>query len=349
MEKITVHSQVEYDAIPKNFKGLIVIENCAERVCVRENSSVEARGNSSVAAWGNSSVVARENSSVVARENSSVVARENSSVEAWENSSVVAMENSSVAARENSSVEARGNSSVEARGNSSVAARGNSSVVARENSSVEAWENSSVVARENSSVVARENSSVEAWENSSVVARGNSSVVARENSSVVAWGNSSVVARENSSGKAFDNSRILCYEKIVKFTKYMNAVIQKYEAPVYTKKIFTEIASQEEGKIILYKSVNSDTLCDFRTGMIKYEIGTVVECPDFDPDENRECGGGLHLSYTARKTQDFNKGTILKCLVDPDDIIIYKGNIEKVRCRKVVPVAIVNIRGEIIK
>ena len=198
------------------------------------------------------------------------------------------------------------------------------------------------------SVEARGNSSVVAWDNSSVEARGNSSVEARGNSSVVARGNSRVEARENSSGKAFDNSRILILDKSAKFKNYMNAVIQNYVEPKYTKDIFVELAEKEKGKLVLYKSVDPETLCDFYTGKIKYELGQTVECPDWDPDESRECGGGLHLSPTARKTQEFNKGKILKCLVDSEDIVVYSGSIEKVRCRKVLPVAIVDKRGNII-
>jgi uncharacterized protein YhfF len=262
--------------------------------------------------------------------------------------SVVAWGNSSVEAWENSSVVARGNSRVEAWGNSHVVAWGNSSVEAWENSSVVARENSSVVARENSHVVAWGNSHVVAWENSSVEAWGNSSVEAWGNSSVEAWRNSSVVAWENSHGKAFDNSRILLCGT-GKWEKYMNAVLQKYVEPLYTKKLFLEIAEKKKDKVVLYKSVNPDTLRDFYTGTIEYTIGSVVECPDFDPNEDRECGGGLHLSYTARKTQDFNQGKILKCLVDPEDIVVYEKSIEKVRCRKVLPVAVVDINGKPIK
>ena len=318
MEKIEVHSQKEFDDVSKEFDGVIVIKNTIEIISVvaRENSSVEAWGNCRVEAWGNSSVVAWGNSRVEARENSHV--------EAWENSSVEARENSHVEAWENSSV------------------------VAWEHSSVEARENSRVVARENSRVVARENSHVEAWENSSVEARENSHVEAWENSSVEAWGNSSVVARENSHGKAFDNSRILLCGT-GKWEKYMNAVLQKYIEPLYTKKLFLEIAEKKKDKVVLYKSVNPDTLRDFYTGTIEYTIGSVVECPDFDPNEDRECGGGIHLSYTARKTQDFNQGKILKCLVDPEDIVVYEKSIEKVRCRKVLPVAVVDINGKPIK
>lgn len=79
LEKITVKSQSELDAIPDDFVGRIYIEfgTACDKAVVRKRyrRKVVARGNSSVVARGNSSVEAWENSSVEARENSSVVAR----------------------------------------------------------------------------------------------------------------------------------------------------------------------------------------------------------------------------------------------------------------------------------
>jgi hypothetical protein len=91
----------------------------------------------------------------------------------------------------------------------------------------------------------------------------------------------------------------------------------------------------EKGFIYLYKSVHKDTLCDFRTGKIKYE-GTVI-CPDFDPSTERECGGGLHLCATAWEALGFAEGpaVVLKCKVRLKDIVVYGKNIQKVRCKKV--------------
>jgi hypothetical protein len=85
--------------------------------------------------------------------------------------------------------------------------------------------------------------------------------------------------------------------------------------------------------IILYKSVQSTNHTDFYTGKIKY-TGT-VECPDFDPDETRQCGGGLHLSPTPELALSYNNGIILKCRVAVKDIAVYGLNITKVRCKKV--------------
>jgi hypothetical protein len=93
--------------------------------------------------------------------------------------------------------------------------------------------------------------------------------------------------------------------------------------------------SIENKSVILYKTVHKDTGCDFRTGHIKYE--GIVECPDFDPSNDRECGGGLHLCATPEQAVMFADGPykILKCRVKLKDIVVYSKNIEKVRCRQV--------------
>ena len=319
MNTIIVKTQTEIDNLPDSFKEYTVIEIRSDGIKV----SISKRP---------------RNSSVVAWENSSVVAWGNSSVVAWENSSVVAW----------------GNSSVVARGNSSVVARGNSSVVAWGNSSVEAWENSSVVARGNSSVVARGNSSVEAWENSSVVARGNSSVVARGNSSVEAWENSSVVAWENSSVVAQDFALIAVLSATVIIKKLMDYSIASLrgikvkiekkartatvvKTPAFIKhniKSFAERCdSDKPNTVILYKSVDKETKCDFRTGTIEYK--GVVTCPDWDPSSDKECGNGLHLSPTPGMALSYNQGHLLKCRVNLKDIAVFESNITKVRCRQV--------------
>lgn len=173
------------------------------------------------------------------------------------------------------------------------------------------------------------------------MARDNSSVVARDNSSVVAWGNSSV--------EAWDNSTINVCSELITLTLAMCAVaimngmrcklIQKggivIERPKMTRELFMSGMEYEDGKVILYKSVNPDTDCDFCTGKIKYTVGTTVECSDFDPDVNRQCGGGLHLSPTKHMAMSYNNGKALKCLANPDDIVVYCDDVSKVRCRKV--------------
>ena len=295
METITVHTQEEFDALPGKFEKYTKIQ---------------------IAAAAHLRIIVRS-----ARENSSVEARENSSVEAW------------------------GNSSVVARGNSSVVAWGNSSVVAWENSSVVAWGNSSVEARGNNSVEAWGNSRVVAWENSSVEARENSSVVAGGNSSVEAGGNSSVVARGNSVIRLFNQIKKLSLKKFsvaisVGFEakcefKAETARLIHQPSATYDKNEFLDIHAKNvkpDGRILLYKVTRQDGT-DHHSGEIAY-CGKVT-CPDWDPNPERQCGGGLHLSPTEREAKSYHSGKVKKCLVHPDDFVVYPHDITKVRCREV--------------
>jgi len=127
-----------------------------------------------------------------------------------------------------------------------------------------------------------------------------------------------------------------------------NATSKQLSNIGYTKNDLLAIAEHNNDKIVLYKSVNPDTFCDFYTGKIKYEIGKEVECPDWDSNEIFQCGNGLHLSIFPFTAQIYNEGTILRCLVDPDDVVVFPDDITKVRCRKVLPIAIVDKRGNII-
>ena len=164
---------------------------------------------------------------------------------------------------------------------------------------------------------------------------------ARENSSVEAWGNSSVVARGNSFARIFsckklnshDHSIVTLQDCDFPFKHQSNVRVIKTKTFQYDIKSFSEIYPAKRKILTLYKSVNPDTLCDFRTEGIKYE--GVVTCPDFDPNPERQCGGGLHLSPTPQLALTYHKGKVLVCHVHVDDVVIYPFNITKVRCRKV--------------
>ena len=129
----------------------------------------------------------------------------------------------------------------------------------------------------------------------------------------------------------------------------MYATTKRWVKPKYDASILEFIADHEDGSIVLYKSVNPETMKDFHTGTIEYSLGAAVDCPDWDPDPSRECGGGLHLSPTALGAYQFNTGKLLKCLVDPADIVVFAGSIDKVRCRRVRPVAVVDRGGRVIE
>ena len=129
---------------------------------------------------------------------------------------------------------------------------------------------------------------------------------------------------------------IICQDCNPKLPKKIPHLIKTKKA-LHNLKSFCKIYEEQTTKdsIILYKSVNPETLCDFHTGKIKYEIGKVVECFDFNPDKEIECGQGLHLSPTPEMALSYNKGKVLKCEVKKKDIAVYPYNITKVRCKKV--------------
>jgi len=209
------------------------------------------------------------------------------------------------------------------------------------------WENSQATLWGNSQATLRENSQATLWGNSQATLWGNSQATLWENSQATLWGNSQVKAAfENSIIKAFSSNVIIlrlkhqstlicqnCNVGVQEKDNTANIIITK--TMQHTKQTFLDIYkdSMTGNSIILYKSVNPDTLCDFYTGKIKYE-GTVT-CPDWDDNEQRECGGGLHLSPTPELALSYNKGKVLKCKVNIEDFVVYSKNIMKVRCKTV--------------
>jgi hypothetical protein len=157
----------------------------------------------------------------------------------------------------------------------------------------------------------------------------------------VAWESSRVEARENSVNRIFSCSKLESHHHaIVTLQDFECDFVHKSDIPVIKTKTFQhdlvsflEIYPAKRKIVVLYKSVNPENNCDFYTGQIKYE-GTVI-CPNFDPNPERQCGSGLHLSPTPELARSYNNGKVLECHVHIDDIVIYGPDISKVRCRKV--------------
>jgi hypothetical protein len=226
-------------------------------------------------------------------------------------------------------VVARGSSHVVARGSSHVEARGSSHVVAWESSHVVAWESSHVVARGSSHVEARGSSHVVAWESSHVVAWESSHVVARGSSHVATTARTVTI-------ELYHHSVAILTACAPDITEHGDKVtVVRREMFLHTTTTFLECYAEQindDGRVELFKSVREEGT-DFYSGTIKYE--GVVECPDWDPDPERQCGGGLHLSPTSELALSYNYGKLKRCLVHPDDIVVYGSDISKVRCRKV--------------
>ena len=332
MKTVIVKNQAEWDALPEKFAEEIAVHVYSDPKVpltikqTPENSTVEASGNATVEAWGSATVEARENATVEARENATVEARENATVEARENATVEARENATVRASGNATVRAWGNATVEARDNSTVRAWGNATVEAWGSATVEARDNSTVRARGNSTVEAWGSATVEAWENATVEARENATVEARENA-ILRLLSAKVKA------EAFHVVVIVCQDCKPTIKRHgTDVTVVRTKTFKHSIKSFCEIYGDGNKPLTLYKSVKEDG-CDHWTGKIQYE-GEVV-CPDWDPNPERQCGGGLHLSPTPHDALRYREGKVLACEVARKDIVVYATDITKVRCRKV--------------
>ena len=206
-------------------------------------------------------------------------------------------------------------------------------------------ENSKIVLWGSSHAVLWGSSHAELWESSHAVLRGSSHAVLWGSSHAVLWGSSHAVLSQNTSAKIQDKTVVIeklqhhataiCIEqKCTIKQKDDTATVIVCPRVLHDIKSFTEIYKENvTGKImILYKSVQPDNT-DFYSGKIKYE--GIAEAPDWNPDPEIQCGGGLHLSPTPELTQRYNVGKVLKCEVAIKDIVVYGHDITKVRCRKV--------------
>jgi len=147
---------------------------------------------------------------------------------------------------------------------------------------------------------------------------------------------SETVKIQSASGSAI----LICHvkPKIFKKSKTVQVVtVKKSKSKFSLTEFITRYAVENDGKyLILYKSVNPDNR-DFQTGEIKYEIGKVIECPDWDDDFEEECGKGLHLAATPFFALNFHDGKLLKCRVKIKDCRTVANPTYpiKVRCKQV--------------
>jgi len=208
-------------------------------------------------------------------------------------------------------------------GSSHAVLWGSSHAELRESSHAVLWGSSHAVLRESSHAVLWESSHAVLWESSHAELRGNSSAKTQDQTSTI--------------DKLLEQATLICIDKkckVLKKDRSANIIISP--RVTYNIKSFCDIYADNmdsKKEIILYKSVRPDNQKDFYTNSIKY-TGT-VECPDFDKDETRQCGGGLHLSPTPDLALSYNNGTVLKCRVAVKDIVVYGYDIAKVRCKKV--------------
>jgi hypothetical protein len=137
--------------------------------------------------------------------------------------------------------------------------------------------------------------------------------------------------------KLLEQATLICIDKKCNIQKKeRTSTIIISPKVVYNIKSFCDIYGKNlisKKEIILYKTVRPGNHRDFYTNSIEYK-GEVV-CPDFKDDPKIQCGYGLHLSPTPELALTYNKGTVLKCVVNIKDIVVFGTDITKVRCQKV--------------
>jgi hypothetical protein len=305
MKEIIIKTQKELDALPDGYKNYQEIYiNSDPNIWLQISKTPQ-----------NAKIVLRESSHAELRESSHAVLRESSHAVLWESSHA----------------ELWGSSHAVLWGSSHAVLRGSSHAVLRESSHA--------VLRESSHAVLWGSSHAELWGSSHAVLRESSHAVLRESSHAVLRGNSSAKSQDKTVviDKLLEQATLICIDKKCAVREKEATANIIISPPVtYNIKSFCDIYSnnmESKKEIILYKSVRPDNDKDFYTNSIKYD--GVVECPDFDPDTERQCGGGLHLSPTPELALSYNQGKVLKCSVNVKDIVVYGLDITKVRCRKV--------------
>lgn len=316
-------------------------------VFAKNNSTVIAKNNSNIIAKDCSKIDARDNAIVTALDNSHVEARDNVEVTAKNNSNILAKDNAKIVAMDYARIIAKDNANIQAKNNTYIVALNNCNIQAKDNTIVKAEDNANVTALHNVRVIAWDNSCVNAFHESQVKAYRQSKVIARDNSKIDAWNEVTVQAFDKSIVSVWSPSvvieKLLFFSTLILYSnkckilkKHITANVVYYKEQNITNEMFCDMLENTEDGYILYKSVDPKTYCDFYTGKIKYEIGKTVTCPNFNSDETKECGEGLHLSPTKEQALIYNPdGKILKCAVKKNDFVIYQKDYSKVRCKKI--------------
>jgi hypothetical protein len=109
-----------------------------------------------------------------------------------------------------------------------------------------------------------------------VILVGNSHAELWGSSHAELWGNSRATVVSADEIVACDNSSVLFYKKPKIMRLLNNATAKAFITPVYNKEhliVCERPIDGDDKTIVLYKSVNPETDCDFYTGKYKYEIG----------------------------------------------------------------------------
>jgi len=183
-------------------------------------------------------------------------------------------------------------------------------------------------------VEASGSATVRAWDSATVEASGSATVEALGSATVEAWDSATVraskwvavhlfSARATVSGGVVIDVSALDLDDLATWTEYHGATVT-------------------DGTLTAYKAVGDDWQAD-RNGWV-YAPGATVVAEDWDGKP--ECGGGLHLCLTPRKSRGYYcmATRYVECLIDVTEAVVVDR--DKVKARSVRVVREVTIDGE---
>jgi hypothetical protein len=328
MSTRTVTTQAELDAaLAKRVSTIIIDSPRGVWLTISDSGSatVRASGSATVRAWDSATVRASDSATVAAWGSATVRASDSATVEAgWDSATVRAWGSATVEAWGSATVEAsglghrRGVGLGHRPGVGHRRAWGSATVRASDSATVEASGSATVRASDSATVRAWGSATVEAWGSATVEASGSATVRASKWVAVHLFS-----ARATVSGGVVIDVSALDLDELDTWAEYHGATVT-------------------DGALTAYKAVGDDWQTD-RKGWV-YAPGATVTADDWDAKP--ECGGGLHLCLTPRKSRGYYSAATryVECLIDMSEAVVVDR--DKVKARSVRVVREVTIDGE---
>lgn len=329
---LTVHTQHELDAAIANVAvtSIVIDGHVGAHINVKRISAAQDKGQIKI--------IGRTEASIWDDIAEDITVHDNSTITVYGDVIIDAFNQAHVTADGPSFVHATDRVKVNLRGVAGASAKGEAEVYALGFGQVTATEKSRVVARGRTRVSANGNSYVEVHDDSAVVLHEQAIAVAHDTSSVT-------VESRHALAKAYGTTTVDAHYGRVILGQY--AVVRRHSDDVQIKGTGTIVdvtslgdteknveawaarygATITDGRITLFKAVDSNLVAGQGYRPITYVIGENITALDWRPD-NR-CGGGLHLSPSitdAKTYRDRPGDRYLRVTTNAEDVRIIAGS-----------------------